>query len=50
MLPMASRGGFFNLYRHGFARVALATPMVRVGDPMANAKASLALMRAAAKQ
>jgi NAD+ synthase (glutamine-hydrolysing) len=47
---MASRGGFFNLYRHGFARVALATPMVRVGDPMANAKASLALMRAAAKQ
>ena len=24
---------FFNLYRHGFARVAVATPLVRVGDP-----------------
>jgi NAD+ synthase (glutamine-hydrolysing) len=46
---MASRDAFFNLYRHGFARVALATPMVRIGDPMANAEATLALMRAAAK-
>ena len=47
---MASTDGFFNLYRHGFARVALATPLVRIGDPMANAEATLALMRAAAKQ
>src|SRR3990172_8332749 len=47
---MASREQFFNLYRHGFVRVALATPLVRIGDPMANAAATLALMREAAKQ
>ena len=46
---MASRDHFFNLYRHGFARVALGTPAVRIGDPMANAAATLALMRAAAR-
>ncbi|MGH8764651.1 MAG: nitrilase-related carbon-nitrogen hydrolase, partial [Burkholderiales bacterium] len=40
---------FFNLYRHGFARVALATPLVHIGDPASNAKATLALMRQAAK-
>jgi NAD+ synthase (glutamine-hydrolysing) len=45
---MADSSGFFNLYRHGFARVALATPTVRIGDPMANAQATLALMREAA--
>jgi NAD+ synthase (glutamine-hydrolysing) len=51
---MASRSSpareFFNLYRHGFARVALATPLVRIGDPMANAAATLALMQQAAKR
>ncbi len=47
---MATRGDFFNLYRHGFARVALAAPLVRIGDPMANAAATLALMRKAAQQ
>ena len=47
---MAPREQFFNLYRHGFARVALATPLVRIGDPMANATATLALMREAAKK
>ena len=47
---MVSRSSFFNLYRHGFARVALATPVVRIGDPMANAETTLALMRGAAKQ
>jgi NAD+ synthase (glutamine-hydrolysing) len=47
---MASREQFFNLYRQGFARVALATPVVRIGDPMANAGATLALMREAAKK
>ena len=47
---MASRDNFFNLYRHGFARVALATPLVRIGDPMANAAATLALMQQAAKK
>jgi len=47
---MAARDAFFNLYAQGFARVALATPLVRIGDPMANAAATLELMRAAAKQ
>jgi len=47
---MVAHGAFFNLYRHGFARVALATPLVRIGDPMANAAATLALMRAAARR
>jgi NAD+ synthase (glutamine-hydrolysing) len=47
---MASQDGFFNLYRHGFVRVALATPLVRIGDPMANAAATLALMQAAARR
>jgi len=47
---MASRSEFFNLYRHGFARVALATPLVRIGDPMANAAATLALMQQAVKR
>src|SRR5689334_12835922 len=41
---------FFNLYRHGYVRVALGTPRVRVGDPRANAAATLALMRAAARR
>ncbi|HTP62000.1 MAG TPA: NAD(+) synthase [Burkholderiales bacterium] len=50
MASMASRDTFFNLYTHGFARVALATPVVRIGDPMANAAATLALMREAARQ
>jgi NAD+ synthase (glutamine-hydrolysing) len=47
---MAARDPFFNLYRRGFARVALATPVVRIGDPAANAEASLGLMRAAARK
>jgi NAD+ synthase (glutamine-hydrolysing) len=47
---MASGDEFLNLYRHGFARVALAAPLVRIGDPMANAAATLALMQQAAKQ
>jgi NAD+ synthase (glutamine-hydrolysing) len=50
MRSMATKDAFFNLYRHGFARVALATPLVRIGDPMANAAATLALMREAAKK
>jgi NAD+ synthase (glutamine-hydrolysing) len=45
---MAFREPFFNLYRQGFVRVALATPLVRIGDPAANAEATLALMREAA--
>ena len=41
---------FFNLYRHGFARVAVATPRVRVGDPARNGEATEALMREAARE
>ncbi|MBV8032289.1 MAG: NAD(+) synthase [Betaproteobacteria bacterium] len=40
---------FWNLYRHGFARVAVATPAVRVGDPEANLNATLDLAREAAR-
>jgi NAD+ synthase (glutamine-hydrolysing) len=50
MPSMASKNAFFSLYRHGFARVALATPLVRIGEPMANAEATLDLMRQAAKK
>src|SRR2546427_656353 len=46
---MPSRDDFFNLYRHGFARVAVATPRVRIGDPRHNADATLELMRQAAR-
>jgi len=40
---------FFNLYRHGFARVAVATPVVRLGDPARNLEGTLELMQQAAK-
>ena len=46
---MARPGDFFNLYRHGFARVAVATPRVRVGDPAHNLGSTLELMREAAR-
>jgi NAD+ synthase (glutamine-hydrolysing) len=46
---MAARNDFFNLYRHGFARVAVATPRVRVGDPAHNLEGTLELMRQAAR-
>jgi NAD+ synthase (glutamine-hydrolysing) len=41
---------FFNLYRHGFARMAVATPLVRVGDPQYNLDATVELMRQAARE
>ncbi len=47
---MAARDDFFNLYRHGFVRVAVATPPVRVGDPEFNVEATTALMRAAVRE
>ena len=40
---------FFSLYRHGFARVALATPSVSIGDPRANLDAHVELMQRAAR-
>ena len=39
---------FFNLYNHGFARVAVAVPHCRIADPAANAQRMLALAAAAA--
>jgi NAD+ synthase (glutamine-hydrolysing) len=41
---------FFNLYSHGYVRIALGTPRVRIGDPRANAAATLELMRRAARR
>jgi NAD+ synthase (glutamine-hydrolysing) len=41
---------FFNLYRHGFARVAVATPIVRIGDPRHNGEATLELIERAAAE
>ena len=45
---MANSSEFFNLYRHGFARVAVAVPVVRVADPMHNAAQTVALLKKAA--
>jgi len=41
---------FFNPYAHGFARLAVATPLVRVGDPQYNHGATLELMQRAARE
>src|SRR3954469_3932422 len=41
---------FFNPYTHGFARLAVATPRVRIGDPASNVDATIELMRAAARK
>jgi len=47
---MAAKSDFFDLYRHGFVRVAVATPTVRIGDPAANAEGIAALMRDAVRE
>jgi NAD+ synthase (glutamine-hydrolysing) len=41
---------FFNLYRHGFARMAVATPLLRVADPEYNLAATLELLQRAAHE
>ena len=41
---------FFNLYSHGFARVAVGVPVCRVADPAFNAAETVALATQAAKQ
>ena len=41
-------GHFFNLYRHGFVRVAVCTPEVRVADVEFNATETIRLAREAA--
>ena len=50
MARAAPRSDFFNLYRHGFARVAVATPTVRVGNPRQNLAGTLDLLREAARE
>ncbi len=42
---MAVSHPFFSHHRQGFVRVAACTPRIHVGDPRANAKETLALMR-----
>jgi NAD+ synthase (glutamine-hydrolysing) len=39
---------FFNLYSHGFIRVAVGVPQVQVADPKFNAASTIALMEQAA--
>ncbi|MBN2466545.1 MAG: NAD(+) synthase [Deltaproteobacteria bacterium] len=41
---------FFNLYHHGFIRVAACSPVVRVADPDFNVESTVRLARAAAHQ
>ena len=41
---------FFNPYSHGFVRVAVATPRVRVADPDFNVEATVELMQRAARE
>ena len=41
---------FYNLHGHGFVRIATATPLVTVADPISNGKATLAMAKVAHKQ
>jgi len=41
---------FFNPYRHGFARVAVAVPRMRVADPAFNARETTEMLRQAAER
>ncbi|HWI37590.1 MAG TPA: NAD(+) synthase [Burkholderiales bacterium] len=40
---------FFNPYSHGFVRLAVATPLVRLGDPRYNVDATAELLQRAAR-
>src|SRR6476469_10243444 len=40
-----SNSRFFSLHAQGFVRIAACTPRIAVGDPHANAQATLELMR-----
>ncbi len=46
-MVLASQADFFDVRQHGFARLAVCVPEVRVGDPRFNAKAHLQLLDAA---
>jgi NAD+ synthase (glutamine-hydrolysing) len=47
---MNTKDPFFNLYAHGFMRVAVGIPTVRVADPEYNARETIALMKQAAER
>jgi NAD+ synthase (glutamine-hydrolysing) len=47
MTAMTDGPNFFNLYRHNFARIAVAVPRTHVADPASNAKETIALLREA---
>ena len=50
MTRIVAQKDFFNLYAHGFVRVAVATPLVRVADPGFNGAQTLELMQRAARE
>lgn len=47
---MTNSRNFYNLHEHGFVRVATATPLVNVADPISNGKATLEMAKAADTQ
>ncbi len=47
---MQTSAEFFNLYNHGFVRVAACVPDVRVADPQFNVAATITLMQQAVEQ
>ncbi|HEY5542610.1 MAG TPA: nitrilase-related carbon-nitrogen hydrolase, partial [Candidatus Binatia bacterium] len=49
MAPMKN-GDFFNLYSHGFVRVAVGTPELRVADPAFNGARTVELMERAERE
>ena len=49
MRPMTAASNFFNLYNHGFARVAVAVPANRVADPLFNGDQTARMMADAAR-
>lgn len=47
---MTGKPEFFNLYNHGFVRVAVGVPEVRVADPSFNGSRTIELMEKAARE
>ena len=47
---MKENTDFFNLYNHGFVRVAVGTPELRVADPPFNGARTMALMEQAERE
>ncbi len=49
-MTMNVNESFFNLYNHGFVRVAIGIPTVHVADPEYNARETITLMKEAAER